>query len=75
MNLPDEGEDDHEELEEGDGHDDKVDGGGVDPLVDLARRVHKGQVVPVNCNHTINSVAEPESRNYELRLRLRLLSI
>ena len=48
LRLPNEGEDDNEELEQGDRHDDEVDGGGVDLLVDLARGVHKGQVVSVN---------------------------
>jgi hypothetical protein len=46
--LPDEREDDHEELEKGNGHDDEMDGGGMDLLVNLAGCVHKCQIVPVN---------------------------
>ena len=38
---PDHGEDDHEELEEGHGHDDKVDGCRVDLFVDFALIVGK----------------------------------
>ena len=44
----DEAEDDHEELEQRHGHDHEVDGERVHLLVDLAARVHEGEVVPVH---------------------------
>ena len=44
----DEAEDDHEELEQCHGHNHEVDGERVHLLVDLAARVHEGEVVPVH---------------------------
>ena len=45
---PDVAEDDHEELEQRHGHDDKVDGSGVHLLVDPAPSVDEGEVVSVH---------------------------
>ena len=42
---PDHGEDDHEELEEGHGHDDKVDGCGMNLFVDFNEYLHRDEVI------------------------------
>ena len=48
VQAPDHREDDHEELQQGDGHDHKVDRCCVDLLVDLAPFVDKSEIVPIH---------------------------
>ena len=48
VQAPDHREDDHEELQQGDGHDHKVDRCCVDFLVDLAPFVDKSEIVPIH---------------------------